>query len=269
MRENERYIGVFDSGIGGLTVMKSILDKLPQENIIYFGDTAHVPYGTRSRAQITDYVIADVNFLRTFALKALVIACNTADSIARTAVEAMLPVPVYGVVEPASRRAAAITRNGKIGVIATNATVGSGAYEAAVAAVNPDLQVLSKACPLLVPLVENGRFHQGDPVISTVLQEYLTPLREAGIDTLVLGCTHYPLLQDLIAALMPGITIISSSEAAADALADGLRAQGLNAAQGGKRAYYVSDNAAGFEAAARIFMGGDLGGAVTLIKPED
>lgn len=192
---DNRYIGVFDSGIGGLTVVKSIVDSMPGENIIYFGDTAHVPYGTRSERQITEYVLADVRFLRTFDIKAVVIACNTADSVAKEKVREAYPdLPVFGVVDPASRLAAETTKNSKVGVIATNATVKTGAYEKAIHKYNADATVYMEACPLLVPLVENGRFETGDPVIEIVLHEYLDPLVEKGIDTLVLGCTHYPLL---------------------------------------------------------------------------
>lgn len=269
MNSNEKFIGVFDSGIGGLTVVKSIVEKMPEENIIYFGDTAHVPYGTRSREQITQYVLSDVKFLNTFDLKAIVIACNTADSIAREKVEKLYPLPVFGVVEPASKQAALSTKNGRIGVIATNATVNSGAYTGAIARFNPDAEVISVACPLLVPLVENGRFGKDDVVINTVLREYLEPLKAKNIDTLVLGCTHYPLLHDVIEQIMPGVNIISSSVAAADSLRHGLEQKDLlNTGNGGSRHYYVSDNAEYFEKTAMVFMGKDLGGSVEHVEIE-
>lgn len=263
-----KYIGVFDSGIGGLTVVKSIVESMPNENIIYFGDTAHVPYGTRSREQITEYVLSDVRFLSTFDLKAVVIACNTADAIAREKVEALYPLPVFGVVNPASAMAAKTTVNGKIGIIATNATVNSGSYERAIGAENPSAKVFSVACPLLVPLVENGRFKKGDPVIETVLAEYLAPLKKRGIDTLVLGCTHYPLLYDVIAQMMPGVNIISSSVAAAEALRCGLAQKNLLNGTEAVRRFFVSDNAALFETTAKVFMGDDLGGTVEQVEIE-
>lgn len=263
-----KYIGVFDSGIGGLTVVKSIVESMPNENIIYFGDTAHVPYGTRSREQITEYVLSDVRFLNTFDLKAIVIACNTADAIAKEKVEALYDLPVFGVVNPASAMAAKTTKNGKIGIIATNATVNSGSYERAITGQNPDARVYSVACPLLVPLVENGRFKKGDPVIETVLAEYLQPLKEQGVDTLVLGCTHYPLLYDVIAEMMPGVNIISSSVAAAQALRQGLQQQNLLDGTQAIRRYFVSDNAALFESTAKIFMGDELGGVVEQVEIE-
>lgn len=259
---NNNYIGVFDSGIGGLTVVKSILESMPNENIIYFGDTAHVPYGTRSKRQITQYVLNDVRFLNTFDIKAIVIACNTADSIAREAVEKAYPeLPIFGVVNPAARMAAVTTLNGKIGVIATNATVSSGAYDRAIAAYNPDAVVYSEACPLLVPLVENGRFRTGDPVIEIVLKEYLDPLVAKGIDTLVLGCTHYPLLSGTIKALYPDLHIISSSNAAAAKMLGTLIEQKMtNEERGGHHKYFVSDDAEGVDKLARVFLGEDLRG---------
>lgn len=260
---NDTFIGVFDSGIGGLTVVKSIVETMPNENIIYFGDTAHVPYGTRSKEQITEYVLSDVKFLNTFNIKAIVIACNTADSIAREKVEELYTLPVFGVVEPASKKAALTTKNNHIGIIATNATVNSGAYEKCIHKYNPDAKVSSLACPLLVPLVEEGRFKKGDTVIEKVLSEYLVPLGAKGIDTLVLGCTHYPLLQDIISDILPDVNIISSSVTAADALKAELERLNLtDESPESIRKYFVSDNAEYFEKQALIFMGESLGGKV-------
>ena len=258
--DKNSYIGVFDSGIGGLTVVKGILDLLPNENIVYFGDTAHVPYGTRSRRQITQYVLDDVRFLRQYDIKAVVIACNTADSTAREMVIDKYPdLPVYGVVHPASRKAAALTKNNRIGVIATKATANSRAYDRAIASYNPRAQVFSEGCPLLVPLVENGRFQKGDIVPETVVQEYLDPLAAKGIDTLILGCTHFPLLTDIIREHYPDLTIISSSGAAAENLREGLEeADMLSDSPGGEHKYFVSDDAALVEDIAHYFMGSAL-----------
>lgn len=269
MKDNEKYIGVFDSGMGGLTVVKSIIENMPDENIIYFGDTAHVPYGTRSKKQITEYVLNDVKFLSAFSIKAIVIACNTADSAARAEVESRYPdMPVFGVVEPASEKAALSTKNNKIGVIATNATVRSRAYEKAVKKFNPGAQVFSVACPLLVPLVEEGRFKTDDPVIREIVDEYLAPLKERGIDTLVLGCTHYPLLHDVIADITGGgVEIISSSVTAAQELKNQLAIKNLlNPSGEKKRKYFVSDNAEFFEQKAIMFMGDSLGGKVEQVN---
>ena len=271
MKESDKYIGVFDSGIGGLTVVKSIIDDIPGENIIYFGDTAHVPYGTRSKQQITEYVMNDVRFLNTFNIKAIVIACNTADSAAKTEVEKNYPdIPIFGVVEPASEKAAHITKNNRIGVIATNATIRSKAYEKAIKKYNPDAEVFSVACPLLVPLVEEGRFKTDDPVISEVVEEYLTPLKEKEIDTLVLGCTHYPLLHGVISAFISDKTeIISSSAAAAEHLKTELAELDLlNSGEKKPGKYFVSDNAEFFEQKANMFMGDSLDGKVEQVNIE-
>lgn len=264
MATNDSYIGVFDSGIGGLTVVKSIVETMPNENIIYFGDTAHVPYGTRSRRQVTDYVLQDVAFLNSFDIKAIVIACNTADSIARKKVEEFYSnLPVFGVVEPASKQAAETTENGKIGVMATKATIGSHAYDVAIKKYREDAEVFGMACPLLVPLVENGRFKQGDIVIETVLREYMDPLVEKGVDTVVLGCTHYPLLLDIIKDLYPKLNIISSSAIAASTLKQKLTDDALlSSTQNSERKYFVSDDAEAFLRQALIFMGDELGGSV-------
>ena len=268
MKENEKYIGVFDSGMGGLTVVKSILENLPDENIIYFGDTAHVPYGNHSKKKITEYVLNDVKFLNTFSIKAIVIACNTADSAARSDVKKAYPdIPVFGVVGPASKKAALVTANNKIGVIATNATVRSRAYERAIKKHNPDAEVFSVACPLLVPLVEEGRFKTDDPVIHEVAEEYLAPLKEAGTDTLVLGCTHYPLLRGVIADIMGSVEIISSSDTAAEELKAQLKTKNLlNTSGERQRRYFVSDDAGFFEQKAIMFMGDSLGGSVEQIN---
>lgn len=266
--DKNSYIGVFDSGVGGLTVAKGIMDRLPNENIIYFGDTAHVPYGTRSKRQITRYVLDDVAFLRQYDIKAVVIACNTADSTAREKVEETYPdLPVFGVVHPASEQAARATKNNKIGVIATKATANSQAYDKAIAEINPEATVIDVGCPLLVPLVENGRFQKGDLIPETVVREYLDPLVAQGIDTLILGCTHYPLLTDIIAEAYPQLTIISSSDAAARALREGLqKTDMLSDTPGGEHKYFVSDDAALVEGIAHYFMGKELDGKVEQIS---
>ena len=212
MKNNKRPIGVFDSGLGGLTVVKSITRLMPNEDIIYFGDTAHVPYGTRTREQIMQYVMNDVRFLNLFDIKAIVFACNTADAVARTAVEEKYPLPVFGVVSPAARAAALATKNNRVGIICTNATVASGAYEREIKRFNSEISVFSEACPLLVPLVEDGRFQKGDVVLEGALTEYLGYMREKDVDTLVLGCTHYPLIRDNIERIYPGLRIINPSE---------------------------------------------------------
>ncbi|NLL62865.1 MAG: glutamate racemase [Ruminococcaceae bacterium] len=248
----DSYIGVFDSGIGGLTVVKEIVRLMPNENIIYLGDTAHVPYGTHSPEQITEYALQDTKFLSAFNLKAIVIACNTVDSIAREAVDELCNVPVFGVVEPASKVAANTTKNGKIGVIATNATVNSRAYNKAIEKYNLKAEVISVACPLLVPLIENGQFKKGDTVTRNVLKEYLDPLMKQEIDTLILGCTHYTLLTEMIEDLYPNLMIVSSSIAVAKTIKASLPLSGNEQVD---RRYFVSNNVEDFKKLAQIFMG--------------
>jgi len=200
MTGNDAPIGVFDSGIGGLTVAREIMRNLPMEKIVYFGDTARVPYGNKSKATIVRYSLQITNFLRTQGIKALVIACNTATSMALPEVSEFAGMPVIGVVEPGARVAAEITKNGRIGVIGTRATISTNAYTNAIHSINPSLNVIGQACPMLVPLVEEGWVH--DHVTDEILMRYLDDLLEHDIDTLILGCTHYPLLRSAIKRLV-------------------------------------------------------------------
>ena len=266
----EDYIGIFDSGIGGLTVFKSIMDKMPDEKLIYFGDTAHVPYGTKSHKQIRAYAMQDVKFLTQFNLKALVIACNTADSVASQTLKENFDLPIFGVIEPASKKAALMTENGRIGVMATAATCKSGSYQEMIHKYNPKAKVFPLACPLLVPLVEDGRFKKDDKVVQLILTEYLDSLKEHDVDTIVLGCTHYPLLEDAIKSLVPDINVISSSEAAAEHLSHGLIEMSLDS-QGTKSEYryYVSDDPEHFKENAGTFMGKPLEEEVLLVNDSD
>ena len=199
---DKRAIGVFDSGLGGLTAVRRLHALMPQENIIYFGDTGRVPYGTRGRDIITKYARQDVAFLRQYDLKSIIIACNTVSAIALDLLSEENDIPIIGTVEPACRRAMTMTQTGRVGVIGTAATIRSGAYEKYLHKKDGTLDLFTQACPLFVPLVENGRVHRGDVVIETVVKEYLTPLKDAGVDTLILGCTHYPLLEEVIGDFM-------------------------------------------------------------------
>ena len=258
---DERPIGVFDSGLGGLTTVRELRRLLPGEDIVYFGDTGRVPYGSRSAETIVKYARQDVAFLRTFDLKAIVIACGTVSTTALDVLAAENPMPVLGVVAPAAQAAARATKNGKIGLIGTQASIRSGAYERLIQGANPAAQVLSQPCPLFVPLVENGRFRRGDIVIETVAAEYLTPLKEAGVDTLVLGCTHYPLLEEVLSAYMgPEVTLINAGAEGARAVAHALEgADALSArTAGGTYRYFVSDRQADFSHLASIFLGWDV-----------
>ena len=256
---------MFDSGLGGLTAVRELRRLLPGEDIVYFGDTGRVPYGGRSVQSIIKYARQDVAFLRQFDLKAIVVACGTVSTTALDVLEAENPIPVLGVVGPAAKAAARSTRNGLIGLIGTQASIRSGAYERQIAAENPAARVLARACPLFVPLVENGRFQPGDVVIETVAAEYLAPLKGAGVDTLVLGCTHYPLLERVIAAYMgPAVTLVNVGAESARAVGAMLGEQKALAAREreGQCRCYVSDQAEDFSRLASIFLGWDVEQAV-------
>ena len=258
---DQRPIGVFDSGLGGLTAVHSLWRILPEEDLIYFGDTARVPYGGRSRETILKYARQDVRFLRSFDLKAILIACGTVTTTSLTTLQAENDLPMVGVVEPTCRRAALVTENKRVGMIATAASVRSGAYEAALRRLDPEIQVFCQACPLFVPLAEAGRIRRGDVVIETVAREYLAPLREAGVDTLILGCTHYPLLADVIGDVMgPGVALVSAGEESAFELKRMLKARGLRADENrqGETEFYVSDRVEDFERTASLFLQEDL-----------
>lgn len=258
---DNRPIGVFDSGLGGLTAVRSLRRILPNENLIYFGDTSRVPYGGRSRDTILKYARQDMRFLRSFDLKAILIACGTVSTTSLPILQEENDLPMVGVVEPTCRRAASMTANKKVGMIATLASVRSGVYERTIAAIDPAIQVFSKACPLFVPLAENGRFRPGDPVIETVAREYLEGLKSAGMDTLILGCTHYPLLTEVIGRIMgPEVSLISAGEESAYELKRTLRARDLLAEpfRTGDATYYVSDRVEDFEQIATWFLQEDL-----------
>ena len=265
---DQRPIGVFDSGLGGLTAVRELCRLLPGEDVVYFGDTGRVPYGSRSRETIIKYARQDVAFLRTFDLKAIVIACGTVSTTALDLLREENPIPVLGVVEPAARAAAQATRSGVIGLIGTQATIRSGAYERYIAAANPAARVMAKACPLFVPLVENGRVNPGDIVIETVVEEYLSPLKEAGVDTLVLGCTHYPLLERVIGAFMgPDVTLINAgAEGAREACRALTASDALASRTAGESRYFVSDSTADFSRLATIFLQEDVTGQVKQVE---
>lgn len=255
---DNRPIGVFDSGLGGLTAVRKLAELMPAEDIVYFGDTGRVPYGGRSHETIVKYARQDVAFLRTFDLKAIVIACGTVSSAALSTLTAEEDIPIFGVVGPTALRAAHTTRNNKIGLIATKATVSTGAYERVMRHANPAAKIYSLPCPLFVPLVENGRTHPGDVVIETVVQEYLTPLKEEGIDTLVLGCTHYPLLMEVIGNFMgPEVTLLDSGAEVAKQAVSCLSNSHLLAdpQRKGSFRWYVSDTVDTFQELGSLFLG--------------
>ena len=188
---NDKYIGVFDSGIGGLTVVKALIKALPYQNIIYFGDTKNMPYGNKTNEEIINCVKNAVSFLNKFELEAIVIACNTADSVASNTIRNIYNLPIYGVIEPTCKVALNTTKNNKIGVIATNACIESNEYEITLHKYNNTVNVYSKACPLLAQFIEEGNFDIGNDQMRSMIKDYVDPLIKKDIDTLILGCTHY------------------------------------------------------------------------------
>ena len=219
-------IGIFDSGVGGLTVYRALHERLPEERFVYLGDTARVPYGTKSLSTVERYAIENARFLEAHGIKLLVVACNTASALALPAIRAGVSVPVVGMIEPGVQRAVRGAESGRVGVIATESTVRSGAYREAIRKLAPDATVTERACPLFVSLAEEGWAET--EVARTVAEEYLGGFREQGIDALVLGCTHYPILRRVIQeAVGDGVCLIDSGEAAADAVAALLDAESL------------------------------------------
>lgn len=250
--EEKRYapIGVFDSGVGGLTVAREIMRQLPQERIIYFGDTARVPYGSKSRETIIRYSRQIIHFLESKGVKAIVVACNTASAFALEELRPEMAMPIIGVVKPGAKVAAEQTKNGRIGIIGTEGTVGSQIYTEMIHRHNPRASVIGKACPLFVPLVEEGWLK--DPVTVEVAKRYLASFQESGIDTLILGCTHYPLLRSMIREIMgEDVNLVNPAYETAQGLRRLLEQHGLGN-DGGMRKepmyqFYVSDAAEKFK----------------------
>ncbi len=249
-------IGIFDSGVGGLTVQRAVIDALPAADTVYLGDTARVPYGTKSAETVTQYSLRNARVLSRHGIDLLVVACNTASAVALPALRAELSVPVIGVVDPGARAAARASRTGRIGVIGTQGTVASGAYQAALRRERPDAEVIARACPLFVPLAEEGWTDPADEVVRGVVRRYLAPLRGVDIDALVLGCTHYPLLKAAIAAELPGIALVDSAQAIAAEVRERLGA-GDGAARPDHR-FLVTDAPEKFLAVAGRFLGREV-----------
>ena len=256
MKKSERPIGVFDSGLGGLTVFKELRDLLPGENLIYFGDTARVPYGTKSPEAVIAFSKEIACYLIAKKIKLLVVACNTASSLALDEIRRISPVPVLGVISPGVKAALEIApRRGRILVTGTSATINSRAYSKALAAAGARGKVTEKACPLFVPLVEEGWCSK--PVAAAVAREYLAPFKNKKIDALILGCTHYPLLKKVIAGVMgPRTRIVDSARAAALSARDELAGRGLlNGGKLGRSEFVVSDAPERFSGLARKLLG--------------
>ena len=266
MPGDPRSIGVFDSGVGGLTVFHALERALPDETMIYLGDTARVPYGTRSPETVTRYTLEAARFMLRQQVKMVVVACNTVSSVALEAMQRETRLPVLGVIEPGARRAVERSASGRIGVIGTRATVASGAYKRAIQALRPDAEVLSQACPLFVPLAEEG-WTDGE-ITRRVAERYLEPFQRAEVDTLVLGCTHYPLLRGVIGAVMgPGVALVDSAESVAAEAGRTLRddpaiagaapapARAPAGREKGEHHFYVTDAPEPFQVVAERFLG--------------
>lgn len=248
-------IGVFDSGVGGLTVVAALRKRLPEESILYLGDTARLPYGTKSPGTVRRYARRNVTFLAERHVKGVVVACNTASTVD---FELELEIPLWRVIEPGARVAAEVS-GGRVGVIATESTIASGAYEQSLLRIRPELEVWSRACPLFVPLVEEG-WHD-DPIAEQVAARYLDGARDDGIDTLVLGCTHYPLLKPVLGRLLgPEVRLVDSAEAVAEQVAADLEAAALlSDSRFARDRFFVTDAAARFGELAERVLGEEVG----------
>ena len=255
---DNRPIGVFDTGVGGLTAVRELHKILPGEDIVYFGDTGRVPYGSRSRQTIQRYAVQDIKYLLTFGVKAVVAACGTVSSnvTEKELQDIGLEVPYFEVVNPATRAACAASQNGRIGVLATVASIRSGAYGRALRAVRPSAKLFGNAAPLLVPLVENGMFGLDSVIARLVVEQYVEPLRKQDIDTLILGCTHYPMLYGLIDdVLQSRVHLVDAGAAAARELRIALCEKGLlSARKTGQTIYRVTDTVENFTEVAVNFL---------------
>lgn len=251
-------IGMFDSGVGGMTVFKEVKELLPHEHIIYFGDTARVPYGNKSPRMVTKYALESALFLLTKGIKLLIIACNTSSAFALQILQRRMPVPVIGVISPGATEAVRHTKSGRVGVIGTRTTIKSMAYERSIRKLNADMEVFSRACPLFVPIVEEGLEH--DEIARLIAEKYLGDLRETGIDVLVMGCTHYPVLEDVIRQTMgSGVEIVHSGKETAKEAFKILEERDLFNKRGrGKYEYFVTDSPESFREIGGRIVGEEL-----------
>ena len=258
----QRPLGIFDSGIGGLTVLKEIMEVLPDEDTVYLGDTARVPYGTKSGPTVRRYAVENAGFLLKHGIKLLIVACNTASAYALDELKESLDIPVIGVILPGARMAASVSRNKRVGVIGTEGTIKSGAYFDAIKNIDPEVTVFSKACPLFVPLAEEG-WTEGE-VARLVAEEYLKEIKGEGVDVVLLGCTHYPLLKKVIAGVMgEGVKLIDSAYATAIEVKNLLSQKGLLREKGedGRkplRKFFVTDSPERFLKVGKRFLSDSL-----------
>ena len=255
MNDKNAAIGVFDSGVGGLTVAREIIRQLPEESITYFGDTARVPYGSKSKDTIIRYSRQIIRFLKTKNVKAIVVACNTASAFALDTIEKEIDIPIIGVVKPGAKSAVESTKNKRIGIIGTEGTIKSGCYTQDIHSIDPEITVVGKACQLMVPLVEEGMLH--DSVTDEVASRYLESMKEENIDSLILGCTHYPLLRSTVGKIMgPEVNLVNPAYETAISLDGLLRQNGIRADKDAKPEYefYVSDAEEKFKEFANSIM---------------
>ena len=262
--KREAAIGIFDSGVGGLTVVHALLDVLPAEHLVYLGDTGRYPYGTKSAETVTRYSLENTEFLLARDVKLLVVACNTSSSVALDAIAARAGVPVIGVIEPGARAALACTRSRRIGVIGTEATIGTGAYTRALRALDPAVEVYTRACPLFVPLAEEG--WTDGAIVQQIAETYLASFARSGVDALVLGCTHYPLLRQPIATVMgDGVTLVDSARETARDVRALLETRGLLRPDGvGTTSFFVTDVPDRFVRVGQRFLGARVQSAVRI-----
>lgn len=246
-----KCIGVFDSGIGGLTLVKALINKLPNINIVYFGDTKNMPYGNKTKEEIITHVKNAISFLNTFSVDSIIIACNTADSNAKKEVEKLYDIPIYGVIDTTCKQAINTTKNKKIGVIATSACIESNEYPLTLKKYNDQIEIHTKACPLLAQLIEEGSFDINNQQVRIMIKEYVEPLINKNIDTLILGCTHYDLIMDIVKDMYPNINLISSSRCIVEDIKKDLQDTCDNIPI---RKYYVSKDKDKFKKIASSFM---------------
>ncbi len=272
MVENKnKAIGIFDSGLGGLTCLAQVIKTMPCENIIYFGDTARIPYGTRSRETVLEYAKQDVAFIKKHEVKMIIAACGTVSSTVGNIEDFAGDTLFTGVVLPASKVACEVTKNNKIGVIGTGTSITSGAYRKAIHNINPDIEVFDNACNLFVSLVENG-LDSDDVVVKIITERYLKEIKASGVDTLILGCTHFPIISKAIGEYMgDNVTLISSGATAAEYAKEVLEEKGMltDRTESGRVTYYTSDSVTMFEDNAHSFLGTELHGDVIKVSLDE
>ncbi len=269
---NNSPIGVFDSGMGGLTCVKELNRLMPNEDIIYFGDTARIPYGTRSKETVLNYARQDTEFIRKQGVKMIIAACGTVSSVIGRNKDFVTDIPFTGVLFPTVQAACSKTLNNKIGVIGTAATIKSGAYGKVIRTLNPDIKVYGSSCTLFVPLVESGFTSADDPITKLAVEKYLAPIKAEGVDTLILGCTHYPILREAIANFMgDGVSLISSGYEAANFANVLLTKEKLlsDRTRAGKNTFFVSDSTELFTQNANLYLDGDVAGDVHKVPIEE